>query len=142
MGSGNSCLWIGYMMLSFVELLLIMIQICLWPFGKELPEVPSLNHLAPQAEDDDDSDSDEWADADGEAANSSGARARRSRSLSMSGLPPKNFDNSIFETALKRRQVYVITQSEPEFHDAMETFEWIAPVLELANEHAANVAHV
>ncbi|KAH7722930.1 hypothetical protein AAVH_09586, partial [Aphelenchoides avenae] len=96
--AGNSGLWIGYTMHSFVEILLILIQICLCPFGKELPEVPSLRRLAPQAEDDDDSDSDEWADADEEAANPSGARTPRSRSPSMSGLPPKNFDNSIYET--------------------------------------------
>ncbi|KAH7712987.1 degenerin unc-8 [Aphelenchoides avenae] len=96
--AGNSGLWIGYTMLSLVEIVLITIQICLWTCGKELPEVPSLFRLNPWAEAGEESDSDEWDDDDEDAPSSSGARSRRSRSLSMSRLPPKNFDNSIFET--------------------------------------------
>ncbi|KAH7712983.1 hypothetical protein AAVH_19654 [Aphelenchoides avenae] len=126
-------------MLSLVEIVLITIQICLWTCGKELPEVPSLFRLNPWAEAGKDSDSDEWDDEDDEdAASASGARTRRSRSLSMSRLPPKNFDNSIFETALTRR----MAQSQPELYDPREAFEWIVPVLALANEHAVHAADV
>ncbi|KAH7660442.1 degenerin unc-8, partial [Aphelenchoides avenae] len=106
--TGNSGLWIGYTMLSLVEIVLITIQICLWTCGKELPEVPSLFRLNPWAEEaDEDSDSDEWDDDDEVAASDTAnepdealekASTHRGRSLSLSRLPPKNFDNSIFET--------------------------------------------
>ncbi|KAH7699934.1 hypothetical protein AAVH_32957, partial [Aphelenchoides avenae] len=135
--AGNSGLWIGYTMLSFVEIVLITIQICLWTCGKELPEVPSLFRLNPWAETVEDSDSDEWDDDDDDAASASAARTRRSRSLSISRLPPKNFDNSILETALTRR----MAQSQPELHDPQEAFEWIVPVLALADEHAVHAAN-
>ncbi|KAH7708687.1 degenerin unc-8 [Aphelenchoides avenae] len=137
--TGNSGLWIGYTMLSLVEIVLITIQICLWTCGKELPEVPSLFRLSPWAEEaDEDSDSDEWDEDDEDAASSSAARSRRSRSLSLSRLPPKNFDNSIFETGLTRRDKG-LTKSQPELQKP-EAFEVIVPVL--AREQAVHVAHV
>ncbi|KAH7708924.1 Degenerin unc-8 [Aphelenchoides avenae] len=163
---GNSGLWIGFTMPGLVEIVLITTQICLWACGKELPEVPSLFRLNPWAVADEDSDSDEWdddddansndADDDEEAANSAGSRdtadasdeapgkasTRRARSFSMSRLPPKNFDNSIFETGLTPREMKAMSQSQPELYDKQEVFEWIVPVLALANEQATHVAHV
>ncbi|KAH7712985.1 degenerin unc-8 [Aphelenchoides avenae] len=102
--TGNSGLWIGYMMLSLVEIVLITIQICLWTCGKELPEVPRLFRLNPWAVAEEDSDSDEWDDDDEDAASAAGTRSRRSRSLSLSRLPPRNFDNSFFEAGKKGRE--------------------------------------
>ncbi|KAH7721203.1 hypothetical protein AAVH_11296 [Aphelenchoides avenae] len=103
------------------------------------------------AEADEDSDSDEWSNDDEEeasdAANKSDealakASPRRGRSLSPSRLPPKNFDNSIFETALTRGDFKAMSKSQPELYDPQEAFEWIVPVLALANEHGVRVALV
>ncbi|KAH7707553.1 hypothetical protein AAVH_25210 [Aphelenchoides avenae] len=147
-------------MASLVEIVLVTAQMCLWACGIELPEVPSLMRLNPWAvEADEDSDNDDWSDDDddeeaargpsgeNDAANEPDealekASPRRGRSLSMSRLPPKNFDNSIFDTGVARSELKAKAKSQPVLYDPQEAYEWVIPVLAMANEEADHVAHV
>ncbi|KAH7706065.1 degenerin unc-8, partial [Aphelenchoides avenae] len=114
--AGNSGLWIGYTMLSFVECILISIQICLWVCRcpKELPEVPSCRRRNFWADVDEDSGSESSSDDDGSAAQSKsgshGARGdgnksypafekacRKRSAVSRWRVAPKNFDNCFGE---------------------------------------------
>lgn len=98
--AGNSGLWIGYTMLSFIELVLIGIQSFLYVFGfPELPEVPSCLKLW-----EDDEESEEESEDDASVDGGDAAGPSNGGSLEASVAPPKNFPNSIGEEGKNHRE--------------------------------------
>ncbi|KAH7717283.1 degenerin unc-8 [Aphelenchoides avenae] len=149
--AGNIGFWVGYTMLSFAEWILITVQVCLYTFGKELPEVPSLRHLDYSTEEEEESDDSSGEDAE-ETNSNSGSPAPSESSDDPEGVcvmpsatsmrhrtPPKNFDNVIGDTALTRREVEAIMPTNEEFYDAKD-YELVVPVIAQTNEHAVRDA--
>ncbi|KAH7705956.1 degenerin unc-8 [Aphelenchoides avenae] len=152
--AGNSGLWVGYTMLSFTECILIGIQIGLWVCRcpKELPEVPSCRHRNFFAEVDEDSDSDESDNGDGSATISDGGSLRASEVvmqshdglgkaygklsvISASRMAPKNFDNSIGEKVLNRREVKAQMPTKLELYDRKHALETVEPITAQTSDH-------
>ncbi|KAH7711997.1 hypothetical protein AAVH_20678 [Aphelenchoides avenae] len=134
-------------MLSFVECILISIQICLWlcRCPKELPEVPSCRRRNFWADVTDGSDSDGSSDGEGSAAESNSAsrgasgesnesqsafgKACRKRSaVSRWRVAPKNFDNCFGEKegaiiVLTRRELNAMMSAQLELYGPKQEFE-------------------
>ncbi|KAH7724179.1 hypothetical protein AAVH_08261 [Aphelenchoides avenae] len=140
--AGNSGLWIGYTMLSFVECILISIQICLWlcRCPKELPEVPSCRRRNFWADVDEDSDSDGSSDGEGSAEQSNSASrgaggdgnepysavgkpCRKRSAVSRWRVAPKNFDNCFGEKVLTRRDLNAMMSAQLELYGPQQEFE-------------------
>ncbi|KAH7700929.1 hypothetical protein AAVH_31945 [Aphelenchoides avenae] len=148
-------------MLSFTECILIAIQVALWVCRcpKELPEVPSCRHRNFFAEEDEDSSCDE-SSVEGDAATSVsreaaggyGGKAEEGFDSLWAGtgtgsvispirIPPKNFDNSIHEKVLNRREVRATMPSSLELYDRKQQLENVEPIAAHTTDYGSHVTH-